>query len=191
MLRWQASKSTQAWLIVALLNGLVAWAQDPAAPDANPQETLRAKALSLPNTSVAGIGTNQIPADMTQGRLPAPMPLPYGPDRESGWTYTNKGWVPPVYFHQPTYYEDTMLENHGHERCPKLQPMLSGARFYTGLFFSPYLYCLQGPLEDVSSAGRFRPGTIAPALRQRAPYSPHAIGAQAVSTASGTVLLRP
>jgi hypothetical protein len=167
------------------------------APDIDPavvssvQEILRTKALTVPNTSVAGIGTSQIPADSTQGRLPEPIPLPFGPDRLEGWTYSSKRWVPPVFYHQPTYYEDTMLENHGHERFPKLQPMISGARFYTGIFLTPYFYCLNGPFEDVASVGRYRPGTAAPGLRQRPVYSPSAIGTQAVSTGTGVWLLRP
>jgi hypothetical protein len=207
MSRLSEFKTPKIVLIAILLGSSYASAQGPtptvtvvpdpnatvlAAPPAAPtQETLRTKPLSLPNTSVVGVGTNQIPADLTQGRLPAAIQLPYGPDREGGWSYSAKGWIPPVYCHQPTYYEDTMLENHGHERHPHLQPMLSGTRFYTGLFFTPYLYCLHGPLEDLSSAGRYRPGTAAPGLRQRAPYDPYAIGTQAVSTGAGISLLRP
>ena len=155
------------------------------------QDTLRTKPLSIPNTSVVGVGTTQVPVDMTQGRLPAPIPLPFGPDRYDGWSYSNKGWVPPAFCHQPTYYEDIMLENHGHETCPPLQPILSGARFYSGVFFTPYFYCLNGPLQDVSSVGRYRPGSVAPGLRQRPPYDPHALGTQALSTGAGVLLLRP
>lgn len=160
-----------------------------AAPMTGIQEPLKVQPLGIPNTSLAGIGTAQLPTDSTLGRLPVPIPLPFGPDRDTGWTYSNKPWVAPVFCHQPTYYEDIMLENHGHETCPPLQPILSGARFYTGIFCTPYLYCLNGPFEDVPSVGRYRPGTTAPALRQRAPYDPYALGVQAVSTASGVSLL--
>jgi hypothetical protein len=123
--------------------------------------------------------------------LPDPIPLPFGPDREGGWTYTPKEWTAPIYFHQPTYYEDMMLEHHGHERCPPLTPFLSGGRFFTGIFFTPYLACLQHPLQDVSNAGQYRPGSIAPALRQRAPYDVHALGTQAVSVGVGVPLFQP
>lgn len=162
-----------------------------AEPIAGVQELLRVKPLTIPNTSIQGVGTARTPVDSTLGRLPAPIPLPYGPDRDYGWTYSSKNWIAPVFFHQPTYYEDIMLENHGHERCPPLQPMLSGARFYSGLFFTPYLCCLDGPFEEVASLGRYRPGSIAPALRQRAPYDPYALGTQALVTGSGVMLLRP
>jgi hypothetical protein len=155
------------------------------------QEVLRIRPLAIPSTSLAGVGTSQLPTDATQGRLPPSIPLPFGPDRQEGWAYSNKSWIPPVFCHQPTYFEDIMLENHGHEACPAVQPMVSGARFYTGIFFTPYLYYLNPPLQDVASVGRYRPGTMAPALRQRAPYDPHALGVQAASTAGGVVLIRP
>ena len=155
------------------------------------KEPLRVGSLSIPNTSIAGIGTGTTPEDATEGRLPNPMPLPYGPDREAGWSVKTKHWVAPVYCHQPTYYEDVMLEHHGHERCVVLQPVLSGARFYTGIFFTPYLATLRPPLQDIPSAGHYRPGSCAPALRQRAPYDPTAMKVQAAATAAGVVALQP
>ena len=155
------------------------------------KEPLRVRALSIPNTSISGIGTGTTPEDATAGRLPTPMPLPYGPDREAGWSVKTKHWVAPVYCHQPTYYEDVMLEHHGHERCVALQPVLSGARFYTGIFFTPYLATLRPPLQDIPSAGHYRPGSCAPALRQRAPYDPTAMKVQAAATAAGVVALQP
>ena len=169
---------------------------DPAKIEESPsiprsKEPLRVGSLSIPNTSIAGIGTGTTPEDATEGRLPDPMPLPYGPDREAGWSVKTKHWVAPVYCHQPTYYEDVMLEHHGHERCVVLQPVLSGARFYTGIFFTPYLATLRPPLQDIPSAGHYRPGSCAPALRQRAPYDPTAIKVQAAATAAGVVALQP
>jgi hypothetical protein len=155
------------------------------------KEPLRVGALSIPNTSISGIGTGTTPEDATDGRLPDPMPLPYGPDREAGWSVKTKHWVAPVYCHQPTYYEDVMLEHHGHERCVVLQPVLSGARFYTGIFFTPYLATLRPPLQDIPSTGHYRPGSCAPALRQRAPYDPTAMKVQAAATAAGVVALQP
>ena len=154
-------------------------------------EPLRVKPLQTPNTSISGIGTGTTPEDATQGRLPAAMVLPYGPDRQPGWSVSTKNWVAPTFCHYPTYYDDVMLEYHGHERCPPLQPLLSGGRFFTGIFFTPYLMTLQHPYEQVSNAGHFRPGTCAPGVRQRAPYDPTALKVQAAATASGVVLLQP
>jgi hypothetical protein len=155
------------------------------------KEPLRVKALKTPNTSISGIGTGSTPEDATEGRLPAPMSLPFGPDREPGWSVKTKHWVAPAYCHQPTYYEDVMLEHHGHERCPPLQPLLSGARFYTGIFFTPYLAYMRPPLRDIHNTGNYRPGSCAPGIRQRAPYDAGAIKVQALSTASGVLALQP
>jgi len=154
-------------------------------------EPLRVKPLQTPNTSISGIGTGTTPEDATQGRLPAATALPYGPDRQPGWSVSTKNWVAPTFCHYPTYYDDVMLEYHGHERCPPLQPLLSGGRFFTGIFFTPYLMTLQHPHQQVSNAGHFRPGTCAPGIRQRAPYDPTALKVQAAATASGVVLLQP
>lgn len=134
--------------------------------------------LSTPNLSIANIGTGQTPEDWVSGRLPEPQVLPYGPDRQVELFAQGKAWVAPVYCHQPLYFEDTMLERHGHEKCPKLTPMLSGARFYTTAFFSPYLAVLRPPLKDISNAGHYRPGSAAPGLRERAPYDPTAMRLQ-------------
>jgi hypothetical protein len=171
------------------LDGSTKIEESPSIPRS--KEPLRVGSLSIPNTSIAGIGTGTTPEDATDGRLPDPMPLPYGPDREAGWSVKTKHWVAPVYCHQPTYYEDVMLEHHGHERCVVLQPVLSGARFYTGIFFTPYLATLRPPLQDIPSAGHYRPGSCAPALRQRAPYDPTAMKVQAAATAAGVVALQP
>ena len=48
-------------------------------------EPLRVKPLVIPNTSLSGIGTGITPQDAIEGRLPDPIPLPYGPDRDGGW----------------------------------------------------------------------------------------------------------
>jgi hypothetical protein len=171
------------------LDGSAKIEESPSIP--RNKEPLRVGSLSIPNTSIAGIGTGTTPEDATDGRLPDPMPLPYGPDREAGWSVKTKHWVAPVYCHQPTYYEVVMLEHHGHERCVVLQPVLSGARFYTGIFFTPYLATLRPPLQDIPSTGHYRPGSCAPALRQRAPYDPTAMKVQAAATAAGVVALQP
>ncbi|XZE18761.1 hypothetical protein SH449x_004063 [Pirellulaceae bacterium SH449] len=134
--------------------------------------------LSTPNLSIASIGTGQTPEDWVAGRLPEPQTLPFGPDRQLELFPQAKAWVAPAFCHQPLYFEDTMLERHGHEKCPKLTPMLSGARFYTTAFFSPYLAVLRPPLRDISNAGHYRPGSAAPGLRERAPYDPKAMRLQ-------------
>jgi hypothetical protein len=91
--------------------------------------------LSVPKTTVDSNGAGAMPDDMVSGRLPPPMMLPYGSDRKGIWSPLYKTWTAPVYCHQPTYFHDTMLEEHGHERCWSLQPLVSGARFYSQVAF--------------------------------------------------------
>ncbi|MEI8211186.1 MAG: hypothetical protein WCI02_03505 [Planctomycetota bacterium] len=154
-------------------------------------EPLRLKPLPIPDISLDGIGTGTTPEDATAGRLPPAIALPYGPDRGREWYMSNYNWVAPVYCHNPNYYEDVMLEHHGQERCPPLQPVLSGARFYSGLFFTPYLAYLHPPCQEFSNAGHYRVGSPAPCLRQRAPYSPGAIRLQLLMTSTGVLALTP
>ncbi len=85
-------------------------------------EPLRVKPLKTPNTSISGIGTGTTPEDATEGRLPSPTPLPYGPDRQPGWSVSTKNWVAPAFCHFPTYYDDVMLEHTRNLRCHKLPP---------------------------------------------------------------------
>ena len=134
--------------------------------------------ITTPNLSLANIGTGQTPEDWVSGRLPEPTVLPYGPDRQVELFAQGKAWVAPVFCHQPLYFEDTMLERHGHEKFPKLTPVLSGARFYTTAFLNPYLAVLRPPLRDITNAGHYRPGSAAPGIRERAPYDPTALRLQ-------------
>ncbi|MEQ1828067.1 MAG: hypothetical protein ABL921_19050 [Pirellula sp.] len=163
---------------------------EPAFPkpaDETKREQIVLPGLVIPNTSTKKGGEGTMPDDMVAGRLPPPMNLPFGPDRKGNWTMEKKNWTAPVYCHQPTYFHDSMLEEHGHERFPSMTPLISGVRFYSQIAFLPYLSYLNPPLKDISSAGHFRPGTAAPCLRQRAPYDPGALRFQLLTT--GTTVL--
>jgi len=144
-------------------------------------------ALKVPNTSIPTDGTNSVPEDLVVGRLPSAIYLPYGPDRYGFWRLETKTWIAPVFCHQPLFFEDTMLERHGQERNPCLQPLLSGARFFSDVAFQPYQAYLHPPLQEQPSAGHYRTGSAAPCLRQRVPYDAGAIRFQLLTT--GTVVL--
>jgi hypothetical protein len=154
------------------------------------REPISLPILVVPNTA-AKPGSGAMPDDMVSGRLPAPVPLPFGTDRHGIWSLERKTWLAPVYCHQPTYFHDSMLEEHGHERCPSLQPLISGARFYSQLAFLPYLSYLNPPLQDSYSTGHFRPGTAAPCIRQRAPYDPGAMRLQLLTTGTAVLIAQP
>lgn len=147
--------------------------------------------LPTRNLSINDIGTGKLPDDLVGGRLPQTQPLPYGPDRNYGLIGLQKNWTAPVICHQPLYFEDTMLERHGHERFPKLTPMLSGVRFFTGVATLPYQAYLHRPLADHPSTGHFRPGSAAPGIRERAPYDKGALRFQILTTGASFVALQP
>lgn len=147
--------------------------------------------LTVPNTSKTGAGQGATPEDYVSGRLPSAITLPYGPDRYGFWELGYKTWTAPVYCAQPLYFEDTMLERHGHERVPCLQPLVSGARFFSNIALLPYNSYLQRPLEERYSTGHYRPGSAAPGLRQRAPYDAGALRFQLLTTGTSIIAVQP
>lgn len=155
------------------------------------REPLVLPALPTPNTSIEGVGTGSTPEDFVSGRLPPSRWLPYGPDRYGTWALETKTWIAPVFCHQPVYFEDTMLERHGQERVPCIQPIISGAKFFTDLAILPYKSYLQRPLEERYNTGHYRPGSAAPGLRQRVPYDAGAIRLQLLTTGTAVLAGQP
>ena len=131
-------------------------------PKPKNREPIVLPSLSIPNTSLQGMGTGATPEDVVEGRLPPQIPLPYGADRYGFWALDSKNWIAPVFCHPPLYFEDVMLERNGQERFPCVQPLVSGARFFSNIAFLPYKSYLQRPLEERYSTGYYRPGSTAP-----------------------------
>ncbi len=163
--------------------------QDQAS--ARNREPIVLPALTVPNTAIPGAGKGATPEDFVRGRLPGAVSLPCGADRYGFWSFGDKTWSAPVYCAQPLYFEDTMLERHGHERFPCLQPMVSGARFFSDIALLPYNAYLQRPLEERYSTGHYRPGSSAPGLRQRAPYDAGALRFQLLTTGASIIAVQP
>ena len=63
-----------------------------------------------------------------------------------------------------------MLERHGYERCPTLQPLVSGAKFFATFPALPYLMTVNPPGQIQSQLGYFRPGTTVYPYVERPPY---------------------
>ncbi len=93
-------------------------------------EPIRISQITVPSISLKGIGTGLIPRDVAAGRLPPVRALPTGWDREAEVYASLKQWYPSAICHKPLYFEDTMLERHGHERFPCVQSLASGTRFF-------------------------------------------------------------
>ncbi len=155
----------------------------------SPKGTIELAPLATPNTKIEGIGTGIHPEDVTKDRLPPSQPLPNGETRTGNWGLQAKQWVPGGFCHQPLYFEDPMLERHGHVRYPHLQPAVSGLRFFGTVPMLPYLATQRHPLDDVHTLGAYRPGTAAPVLRYRAHYDPVALRNQFIATAGTAVAI--
>jgi len=157
-----------------------------------PKDSISLPPLTIPNTEVDGIGTGARPEDLVSGRLPPTIQLPFGDERYGLWQLGTKTWAASVYCHQPTYFEDTMLENHGHERWGYAQPLVSGVRFYTAAFKLPYFSYLDPPLRFTPSSDHFRPGSPStPCVRQRGYYDAGALRFQILTTGVGLVAGQP
>jgi hypothetical protein len=165
---------------------LTAAASPALKPAEQNREIIALTSIATPNTNLEGIGTGIRPEDVTVGRLPPPQWLPTGATREGMWPLYSKPWVPGGFCHQPLYWEDPMLERHGHERNPHLQPFYSGIRFFGTFPVLPYLATLRHPLDEVHTLGAYRPGSCAPMLRYRAHYDPEALRNEVLS--SGAVV---
>lgn len=158
--------------------------------DKDPKGLIQISPLKVPSISLKGIGTGSLPKDVVSGRLPPVQVLPIGFDRDIAMTSSMKQWIPSAICHKPLYFQDTMLERHGHERFPCVQSLASGVRFFGTLPILPYMMTLHPPAKDVSNLGYYRPGTAAPCLFERPPYDARALGVQTMVT-TGAVLVIP
>lgn len=163
-------------------------AAEPVAPG-GPQPRRLLGPLRSPDTELEGVGTGLIPQDSAAQYLPERVQLPVAEERGDDWQPLRKEWLASNLTHHPLYHEDIMLERHGHQRWPLLQPAVSGARFFGGVVMMPYKLTLQKPWEDEYTLGHVRPGTPAPPLYQRPPYDRKATMVQLSSFATGWGLL--
>jgi|LakMenEpi03Aug12_release.lakeMendotaPanAssembly.Ray.scaffolds.fasta_scaffold00132_47 hypothetical protein len=153
-------------------------AQQPASP------IRRIPELVVPNTSLQGVGTGVLPKDALQDYPFEKMALPVGMTRDGDWTELCACWQASGICHLPLYFEEPMLERHGQQRYPCLQPMISGVRFIGNIAMLPYYMQLDRPWEEQSVLGSYRPGTAAPALYHRPPYRADAVTAEGLTTAA-------
>lgn len=146
--------------------------------------------LVAPTTEQRQIGNGKTPRNLAMEQMTAIMPLPEGPDRFGFWTASNYNWQAANTFSHPLYFEDIMLERHGQECCEYVQPLVSGARFFTTLPALPYLMTVQRPCQHYHKLGHFRPGSPTPKLMQRPPWQCDAAVNQ-LGWLTGAILLFP
>jgi hypothetical protein len=101
------------------------------------------------------------------------------------WHWTGCAWTAPDTYSNPRYFEDVMLERHGHERWGYSQSLFSGARFFATAPMLPYLMAIQHPCHCESTLGYHRSGSCTPAFFQRPPFDRKAVVAQSATMATG------
>ena len=125
------------------------------------------------------------PNIMTEGTTPDSAAAKRGLDRvglpqDRGWMLNQAHWQSSNICHLPLYFEDAMLERHGHQRFPALQPMISGSKFMASIILLPYLTTRHHPNENRYVLGHYRPGSCVPALSDTLPWDRRAAAAQAL-----------
>lgn len=142
------------------------------------------------STSTSEIGNGKIPDGFRGGDSPVTA-LPEDPSqRGESWGYSVSNWAAADTFSHPRYFEDRMLERHGHERYPLAQPFVSGARFFATVPMLPYLMTVRPPCECESTLGYYRSGSCAPGVWQRPPLECRAVLAES-AVVSGLIVAFP
>tara|TARA_R110002073_G_scaffold5562_4_gene34123 strand:- start:7514 stop:8542 length:1029 start_codon:yes stop_codon:yes gene_type:complete len=147
--------------------------------------------IAAASTSIENIGNGRAPAGFRSDTGSPILPLPeQGIERDASWGWSTMAWNAPNTFSNPLYFEDRMLERHGHERCPHLTPMIAGMRFFTTVPMLPYLATIDHPCDCDYTLGYYRSGSCTPAYLQRPPYERRAVVAEAAAV-SGAIIAFP
>jgi hypothetical protein len=130
-----------------------------------------------------------LPKDSLAKEERSVQPIPEGPDRPDYWSATQYAWQASNTFSSPLYFEDVMLERHGHE-CQHdcVQPFFSGLRFFATIPALPYLMTVKCPDTQQYTYGHWRPGSCAPKLLQRPPFQVDAMVVEAAAITGGVFL---
>ena len=106
------------------------------------------------------------------------------------WCETTYMWKASALCHKPLYFENEALERYGHSWGPCLDPLVSGAHFFTRLPALPYCMGVTAPNECVYAMGHYRPGNCAPYLISPCPVTSTGEIFQAAATV-GVIAILP
>jgi hypothetical protein len=123
--------------------------------------------------------------------------FPFECSIDDGRPYAGRHWPEVTYMwkaaancHKPLYFEQHHLERYGHSWGPCLQPLVSGAHFFTRLPVLPYCMGITPPNECIYPLGYYRPGSCAPYTIDPIPFTWRAALFQAGATV-GTAAILP
>jgi len=137
--------------------------------------------LVVETTATDEIGNGRTPESFRDEQPVVLTPLPESAgERLPSWNWSIAEWSAPNTFFYPLYFEDRMLERHGHVRYGCFQPAASAVRFVGSAVMLPYLATIDQPCDCDYTLGYYRSGSCAPPLLQRPPYERRAALAEAV-----------
>jgi hypothetical protein len=147
--------------------------------------------LGALSTSTDIVKDGRIPVELRGDEESPTVVLPEdGIQRGSDWQWSVSNWAAADTFSHPRYFEDRMLERHGHQRFPRLQPFVSGARFFTTVPALPYLMAVRPACDYEYSLGYYRSGSRTPGFLQRPPLDRRGVISEA-AWVSGAILAFP
>lgn len=142
--------------------------RDSLAPLQNRELSNRVQVTSI---GAGKVGTGLLPTP-SRSRNTTEGLLPTGDSR--GMYHTHVYWNASLIQHNPLYFEDAMLERHGHTRnylgYDYAQSVVSGVKFFATIPLLPYHMTLRSKHQCVYALGHYRAGSGAPCLRDNIPY---------------------
>lgn len=108
----------------------------------------------------------------------------YAGQQRVGAGSITKTWRSPNMRHRPLYFEQPNLERYGHTH-PRLQPLLSGAHFFSSVALLPYKTGVNPPSQCLYSIGHGRPGDCVEKVGEKHPFNPRAALRQAAVVVTG------
>jgi hypothetical protein len=127
----------------------------------------------------------------TTEELPEECSLSYEDYQGRHFGQTCYQWKASALSTKGAYFEDVQLERYGHTKiCPALQPIVSGARFFTTIAILPYKMGVTPPKECVYTLGHYGAGDCAPYMVEPFPLSLRGAAFQA-GAVTGAALALP
>jgi len=146
--------------------------------------------ITTATTATSDIGNGSLPKSYTGPEVRSEELLrEQTGERDAAWAMSRYDFAAANTFSHPLYFEDVMLERHGHERFPKLTPMISGARFFATVPMLPYLMTVRPACDFEYKMGHFRAGDNVYPYIQRPPYVRNAAIVEAAAIAGASIAL--
>lgn len=165
----------------------------PREPGGSEGEAIAVEGLDIVPVAALGVDIRppegDLPPDHARNSYAHLQDRFHCPGTQRDWCEKSFYWNASLLNHQPLYFEDVNLERHGFSHG-KLQPLVSGAKFFGTLPTLPYQMCARPPQTTRYTLGESRPGSQAPYVHERLPVNLDAAAFQA-AVITGLVFVIP